>query len=443
MFRWLVLIIFCLPLFSSGQTETFRGLLYERNSTTPVPNAHIKVRNSNQGTVAGYDGSFVLPLKSLPAFLDISCVGYEPFSLEVIQVQKAPAVLYLKPKMYDLNPVTISDKPVITLYKDDDYSVLDYDFLDENLMLLVYRYQLNRSEILLLNREGDTLVVTPVPAVPPLGLYKDVFANLHYVTKKNQVFQSFYIPEQNKLVFPYHTSGDTIRKFLGEYLFSLKDRLYFQESGPRGFMTSIGYYSRNEGHKYICKSMDFKGMKTYYSDAWNYHTTRYLLDPIDEFERRGVDETAIAYEHFYKKKNCGELFRIRDTVLAFFNFCENRIELMDADGHPVKTTTMDFRQDQSLGLLASITAAVAGSDGWKWSHRLIQDEAFQTIYAMFTHKGFVLLKKIDPESGEFLSSIELPVPFPEKLKIFKGEAYFLSKAAGEYQKRRLFKITLL
>ena len=271
-----LIITFCLlSNFCFAQADLFRGCLYEQNSCLPIRNAHIRVKDTDQGTVSGQDGTFDIQFKSLPSILEISCLGYESLILEISKIQKSTVVLFLKPKTYDLNTLTVSDKFVITLYKDEDYSVLDYNFLGDNLMLLVFRYQLRRSELVLMTTDGDTLSVVPTPAVPPLGLYKDVLSNLH-----------------------------------------------------------------------------------------------------------------------------------------------------------------------SQGWLASVTTAFLGDDQWRWKNTLLQDEVFQKIYAVFTSGGFIGLKKIDLETGNPGPFQRLPFVFPEKIKIFKGEVYFLSKDIGPDEKWKLFKVAL-
>jgi len=441
---WRLMVVLCLtPQIFFGQSEIFSGVLRDQDTRIPIANAHVKIRNSDKGSVTGSDGTFTLSVVSLPVMLDISCMGYETLVLEVTKIQGTPVALFLKHKTYDLKSVTISDAPAVVLYKDEDYSVMDYVFLDKNLMLLVFRYQLKRSEIVLMNLDGDTLVVRPVPYTPPSGFYKDVFSNIHYLTKNDQAFQAYYQPAQNSLTFPYQTSYDTIKRYLGGFRFLINDRLYFQENSNYGFRTFIGYYSRKEGRRYTRRSADTKGMKAFYSDAHNYRTTRVNPEPIDENDvERGVDDVALAYKQFYKKKSCGELFRMSDTLIAFFNYCENRIELMNADGRQVRMTPIDFHLDQSKGLLAAVATTIAGSDQWKWTHDLLQDEGYHHIYAVFSNNGFFRLKKIDLESGTLGYSVDLPYAFPENIKIFMGEAYFLYRGIGEHEKWKLFKIAL-
>ncbi len=438
-----LIITFCLlSNFSFAQDDHFRGFLYEQNSRLPIPNAHIRIKDTDMGNVSGADGSFNIHLTSLPSILEISCLGYESLILEISKIQKSTVVLFLKPKTYDLNTLTVSDKLVITLYKDEDYSVLDYNFLGDNLILLVFRYQLRRSELILMTTDGDTLSVVPPPAVPPLGLYKDVLSNLHFITKKKEAFQCVYFPAQGQLGFPYHTTYDTILRFLGRYRFLLQNRLFFLEHSPRGFMTSFGYYSRDEGRKYAHKTADYKGRRTFFTDAVNYHTFRPIPDPIDENERRSVDAEAITYEHFYKKKTCGDLFRISDSTMAFFDFCGNRLEILNADGHLISQKPIDFHKEQTQGWLTSITTAFLGDDQWKWNKTLLQDEVFQNIYAVFSSGGFIGLKKIDLETGTLGPLQSLPFIFPEKIKLFRGDAYFLTKDIGPDEKWKLFKVVI-
>ncbi len=424
-------LLFVIPQLLYAQTGDLKGILLDQATHGPIPNAHLKVRNSVHGTVTATDGTFTLSVGSLPVIVDFSCIGYDPIALEIKAIPPESRTFYLKPRTYLLDPVTISDKPAITLYKDEAYSVLDFDFLDGKIMLVVFRFQLKRAEIVLMTTDGDTLVVVPPPSAPAMKLFKDVLGNVHYVSKKDEAFQAFYDPVQNRLTFPFRTTYDTINKFLGGYRFKQGDRLWFQEDSPYGFMTALGFYSKKEGRKNVRRSRDSKAMNTFYAESWFYHTDRPVLDPIDENERRAVDADGIAYKHFFWEKGCGELFGLGDTAMAFFNFCENRIELLDKEGQPKRMTPIDFHIEKSDGFITSLTGSLTGSGEWEWNHTLIQDAAFKKIYAVCTNNGFVRLKNIDLLTGILTSSVQMPNEFPEKMKIYKGEVFFLFRGTND------------
>jgi hypothetical protein len=437
------IIFLFLPALLFSQSHELKGVLLDQVSRAPVPNAHLKIRGTAEGTITGRDGVFKLAIRSLPSTIDVSCIGYENFAIEFSTITGKLQTCYIKPATYLLEPVTVTDKPAVALFKDEDYTMLNYAFLDDCLILIVFRNQLKHAEIVLMTTTGDTLSVTPVPSSPALCLYQDVFSNIHYITKRNEAFQAEYDPVLHRLDFPFRTTYDTLKMFLGGYRFVCGDRLWFQENSPHGFLTSIGYYSRQEGKRKISRSMDLKGMNIFYSDAVNYHTDCSVLDPIDEFESRKIDADATAYRQFYWKKGCGELFMASDTTLAFFNFCGNRIELLDRDGRPVRVTTIDFHHETTEAFLASLAGSIAGSSEWRWNQNLVQDEAFRNIYAIYSNKGFLRLKKIDLTTGKLTASASLPYEFPEKIKVFKGEVYFLYRGPGERENRKLYKMILL
>ncbi|MEI7661061.1 MAG: carboxypeptidase-like regulatory domain-containing protein [Bacteroidota bacterium] len=435
------LLIF-LPRLLFSQSPELKGILLNSATGEPVANAHVKVRKPGMGTVTGQAGTFSLAIPTLPAIIDFSCMGYEGISEEISTLTGELRTFYLKPRTYLLDVVTISDKPALTLYKDEDYSVLDFDFLDSCLLLVVFRNQLKHAEIILMTTGGDTLAAVPVPSSPALGLYRDVLSNIHYITRRDEAFQADYDPVLHRLTFPFRTSFDTIRKYIGGYRFLLGNRLWFQEDSPAGFMTAIGYYSPREGRKNILKSQDGRGMKTYYTESWFYHSDCSVPDPIDENERTAIDADAIAYRHFYFEKSCGELFRVSDTSMAFFNFCERRIEFLDRDGHAAGVTPIGFHLEKPGGFIASLTGSIIGGNDWKWNRRLIQDELLHNIYAGFSNRGYLRLKRIDLKTGELTPSAELPYEFPEKVKIFRGEVFFLYRGPGMAENRRLIKMAL-
>ena len=183
-------------------------------------------------------------------------------------------------------------------------------------------------------------------------------------------------------------------------------------------------------------------MNTFYRESWFYHTNRAFPDPIDEYESRAVDADAIAYKHFFWEKGCGELFRVSDTLLAFFNFCDSRIELLDETGQQKGMTTIDFHIKKSERFIASLAGSLTGSSEFNWNKTLVQDAVTHKIYAVFTNNGFIHLKCVDPLTGSLSSGVELPYEFPEKTKIFKGEVYFLFRGAGANGNRKLYKMLL-
>lgn len=429
-----------LPVVTSGQT--IRGVIRDQATRAPIPNAHITILNTRTGTIAAKDGSYKLRLEKLPSSIEVSCLGYETIQLEIIRVSDQPTDLWLKHKTYDLSPVTISSQPATAVYRDEDYSVLDYHFLGDDIALLVFRYQLNRSEIILLSLAGDTLSDTPVPSVPPEALFRDVFGNLHYLTKKGEAFQCHYDPVMARLIFPFRTTADSLQWIMKNLRFAHNDRVYFQEEGPRGFLTTIGYFAKGKGKTITKKSIDLHGLRHYLSQAAPIPIKIPPPDAIDFQEVLYENPEARAFELFYKRKTCGSLFRINDRYLAFFNYCDNLLEFTDFEGKVIRTVPITFHQDQAEGLLASITGTLTGS-AWEWNKELLQDDMFGQLYTCHTRHGITRLSRVDLITGTLSQIAEIPFAFPEKIRIHRGDAYFLYRGIGETGNWKLFKMNVL
>ena len=64
------------------------------------------------------------------------------------------------------------------------------------------------------------------------------------------------------------------------------------------------------------------------------------------------------------------------------------------------------------------------------------------MYTMFLRSGMVMVRKVDPGTGNLGDDNIIPFPFPEKIKLYKGEAFFLCKKSGAHENWRLFKCNI-
>jgi hypothetical protein len=65
---------------------------------------------------------------------------------------------------------------------------------------------------------------------------------------------------------------------------------------------------------------------------------------------------------------------------------------------------------------------------------MITDGSSREVYTIFLKNGMVKVQKVDYETGKLKSRTILPFPFPEKIEIYKGNAYFLIKSDGTNDK---------
>jgi hypothetical protein len=127
--------------------------------------------------------------------------------------------------------------------------------------------------------------------------------------------------------------------------------------------------------------------------------------------------------------------------MAFFNFGSNQLEMLNPDGKLISAVPISFHKG-STGVNPLAKNDRAENDGWRWGTRILADGATQALYAMFIRSGMVMIRKIDPKTGILGVATIIPFTFPEKIKLYKGEAFFLCKESGTKENWKLVKCSL-
>lgn len=426
-------------IFGFTQTVTIHGIVRDNNSMTPISNVNIKINRTNEGIFTGSDGKFTLTLKRIPASITITCVGYEPLYYNISKVSATPIEFVLRPQISDLHEVDITAMRYNYLFKDENYSILDYELMGDNLLLLVFRYQLKHTQLILLNRSGDTLSVAPVPELKPMRLYKDFLDNIHYISSKENAFQCSYNDLKKQIEFPYRTTFDSLLKTVKPFLFRMGGRLYFEEFAPGGLSKTIGYFDTNFHKRLIRYISDETAQKNYFDDLkfnsrWNEAASGSAAFTEDDSR---------ANTFFYYQSINDPLLKLGDNEMAVFNFTDGLIEFMNNEGKVYRTVAIEFQKEADINLLAGLLGVFFPIADWEWSGKLYFDEYYKDVYTTFIKNGMVQIKKINLETGKLTRTFDVPFPFPKKIELYKGEAFFLYKeVSGNFEKWKLVKLKL-
>ena len=418
---------------ASPQTIQVSGVVKDEITLEPINDVNIKINGTNKGTSSDKNGRFSLILDKIPASITLSCIGYETVYYDIGKAQSKPIVFILRQSVYNLKEVDISAKKYKYVFKDQNYSVLDYEILDDQLLLLVFRYQLKRTELILLSLAGDTIAITQVPEMKPQCLFKDFIGNVHYISSKGNAFQCYFNDESHHLSFPYKSTYDSLRMMLKSFLFKTSDRYYFQEFTIDGYGTNIGYYDKN-GHKEYIRFVSGETTRKKYSDDIKFYTS--CGTPFGE-----PDYQALKL-FFYKKVNM-PIVSLGQNNIAVFNFSEDEIEFMNQAGRVYRSVPISFHKDSVSNMLAALILTIVPVSDWKWRGKILIDDYYRNVYTTFHKNGMVQIRKIDLETGNLTRSVDFPFPFPEKIQIYKGDAYFINKdCGGEFEKWKLVKVKL-
>jgi hypothetical protein len=429
------LFLFIFPVIAVSQQFKLQGTVVNSETGIPIENVNLKVINTVYGTATNKEGRFGVVIPALPAIIEVTCIGFESLSIEISKSVLKPIRIALYPSVKQLEGITISEGKAIPLYEDPDYSVLDYEIMNDNLLLLIFRYQLKRSELLLLTRWGDTLAQTGLPELPPSRLYKDPLGNVHYFSKKGNAYQCYYDVSVRTLSFPYKYSTDEVLKAFGSIKFEMSKRLFFQEDTPTGFSTQLGYFDNENGKKYLHLADNSKLAKDYYADLNSF------LEPKRPDDIFLAESKMQAFELFYKPRINARMVKAGPDRIAVFDFTTDTLQLLNAEWKILSTSPIKFHREVKSNLMTSIAKAFSGNQ-WKWREQIYVDDYKGKVYTSFEKQGRIKLCEIDLYSGKIAIEYELPVLFARKINIYKGEAFFKYKKIGETEKWRLYKMRL-
>jgi hypothetical protein len=457
------LLLSSLGFSSFSQPKLITGIVRDYNSLKPVTNVNIKINSTNEGVSTGRDGRFSLTIKRIPASLTISCVGYEQLYYNIDKLPAKPIELILRPYTSTLPEVDIKAVRFKYVFRDLNYSVLDYEIMDDKLLLLIFRYQLKRSELILLNMNGDTVSIAPVPEQKPKCFYKDFTGNVHYVSTQGNAFQIYYNVDREKFEFPYVSVYEELSAFLKPFLFRTDSRIYFQEFAPDGLGENFGYYDTLHHKRYIHIVQDDRARSSYsddvqFNDDWNAALQKNqealtgpgvaVLSKIKPSQNTSylpvIDEIDIQANKFLNYKIINVPIRkLSENEIAIFNFPESDIEFMNKEGKIYRSVPIDFHKETEVSFLGGLAGIFVPNADWEWSGKIYIDEYFRDVYTTFVKNGMVQIRKIDLQTGKITRICDVPFPFPEKIKLYKGDAYFLMKdVGGTLEKWKLVKLSM-
>lgn len=435
--KQLVLVLFSLlsALCAISQPYKLEGTIVNALTGAPIVDVNLKIPDTRFGTATNTEGRFELIFSVLPAVVEVTCIGYEPLNLEITKVIVVPMVLKMQPAINELEGLTITDQKAIPVYRDPDYSVFDYEMMGDKLLVLIFKYQFKRSELLLLTRWGDTLAKTPLPDLPPLKLYKDPLGNVHYFSKNGNAYQCYFDGYSKQLLFIYKFDAETVLRTFANYQFVMNKRLFFQEKTPSGFSSQLGFIDNENGKKYLQTADNSKAAKSYYSDL------KAFTEPRRPDDIYLAETQARAFELFYKPKSDACMVQAGPNRIAVFDFTNDTLQVLNSDWQILSATGFNFHKEVKATLMASLVNAFSSSQ-WKWRSTMYTDNYTGRVYTSFERKGRTKLSRIDLYTGLIDGSYELPVLFAEKIIIYKGEAFFRYKPTGEAEKWRLYKMKL-
>lgn len=304
-------------------------------------------------------------------------------------------------------------------------NVADFEFYNENFVLLTYEKRLNKNaKILYTDKHNSILSSYTIPDAAK-ELSKDYAGNIYVICEKN----NYHIDIRNDIINLYPLEKDFFEKRIKPWVDTLNENAFYS--------SFVWYYPAFDYYAYNREDTTFKKIKhiidkplmELYRAQYKYVSGRDKLEAYRAELKTGIDkEIWIAIwtgfpNSIYYKQLYAPIFVQKDTLLIFDHY-QNKIYRYNQFCEPIDSVDISYHN---------------GTDKKDWKTLLLKDDETQTIYSIFLRGGKYLLKELNTSNGEVIAVYRLTYKYPEKLKIKGNYAYYIYRPFESLQNKFLYR----
>jgi len=449
LFLFISVIVFYSGVLQS-QTNSFeiKGSITDQTTGEPIENVNIQLDDGKKGTTSNGLGEFQIRMNQLPFTIKISHINYKNTWITYEFIPMQDLNITLSPKTEQLPEITIQSDKINIVYKDEEYSVLDYELAEQGILLLIFENRISRSELLFIDFDGKTLSNLKVLPMKPLMLYNDCLDNVNIISK-DYVRQIHFDSTKIKLYKPVKLSH--YKSIMGNCRFLVRDKLYFEENSYYDLISTYFYVDTLDKTRHLLSTtgddskMDFLknnpenlGYINVADLNGDMEGLRGLPSDFEKLETARNNSVQLRFNKMaYYDAIYAPLFQMGDSILIF-NHPKDRIEIFSTNDSLISFTPVNYHKKEKKTELGTFMYAFAKRK--KWLKKVYIDEEQQTAYTMFQNiSGTYDLKEINLKTGQLIHKLTIPFPYVQKLKVNDGNLYFVYKGWGSNQQKKLYR----
>jgi len=417
--HFFIFLFLFLPFIGHSQTGfKIKGYVKDSETDLPIEKVSIVLKNSKKIAITDKFGYFEIQAAKFPAELLFTHICYDDYKISVKDSSIRLFEIKLNYKINLLKTIDIKGLNIETVSKNAQFWAMDYEFLDNNILLLNLKNNISNGYLYLMNSSGDTLTSLDLKKhnVKPVKFFRDCLDNIHIVTQ-DSAYQVFYSHENGlELKFPAE-----INKFyynLNTCLTSIDTCVYFSYLSYHGFISQFYFVNMKNKvdqttYRTIIDSNTINRFENFYNRVYYEEILRaiphnYIWKVSDEqlkynrYHENGEGLLGVFYPALYTP-----LLNINDT-LYIFNHYQSQIERYTKMGKIINKIPIDYYKENY------------------WIQSIILDKKTLEVYTLFFDNGIYTIKEIDLKSGAIKRSVKIPeLLFIEKIKVNNNYIYFL------------------
>jgi hypothetical protein len=430
----LISFCICLSVLSRAQsTVLIKGQVSNMETGKGIDGVVIHTKEGNQTVQSGKNGSYQLRVSSGEKIkFEFLLLGYETAEKEIMPSGQGGAsadTIYLnislKPKPIPLHTVDVFSRKMDTVFGNMHFFVEDFEFYGDRFILLTYENNLKKARVRLVDENQKTLMISDYIPDEAVEFYKD-FQGYVNVVCKEQIYRLLF--EDNRIVLG-QLPVEQFRKEIMPCTDTLKGRILFSNYYRDYPAFSWFTYNRRDTTVKKLKYIKDKELLESYEEAFDFLKPRDRLNARKLEISTGIDKRVIAAEmtgfpqSLFYTPVYAPLFVVRVTVCIFDHYTDWMF-CFSTEGKEIDSFRISYHHPKD----------------WKeWKHKLIQDRATRTLYALFLKDGRYILRRVDPRSGQITLSYTVSNKYANHLKVKNDQVYYVYRPFDSGQTKFLYK----
>jgi hypothetical protein len=383
--------------------QILSGRVIDAVTGEPLSGAALMIDETTIGTATASNGTFSIPLSDVPAVLVVSHLSYQTTRITLTSNSPNTLEIFMAPESHDLGTVNIQANSIVEILKGTSWEVLDFEFLEDDLLLMANENgNMYKPSLLLVSLNGDTLSSLRVDR--PGEFYRDFEGNIYYLNSRS----AWKVSTASHNLHIDYVMG--VEEFLNTYpaVVDLQQPWWILKQYTYNKLV-LSYYRYNERDSSVnlfCSVSNQPGIARsqrgpYFDDT-----------PADRYFASMIMNRPVQ----------APLYRWGEAFLMF-NFTDKYIENFDPEGNSLFRIHAEFMKDKN-------------TDGL-----IYKDDVTGKFYTSTAKNGITSILSIDPKSGTAAIVAQIPkFVYVENIVIRDGEAFFLYKDKFREEQKKIYRM---
>jgi hypothetical protein len=408
-----------------------KGKVTEQGSDKTIENVSIRISNSPYSATTNKIGEFDLTVPKRANYKFIfQHLSYQSFIKEVKTTNsdtiRVIISLQQRSNLLDSISVYAIHKPE-TLVGKPNYSIFDFDFYEDKLILLTAQSSLTKAQIQLSTYEGKIISSADIPK--QAGEAKHFFHDYEGYTDVICNDSVFRLDVLNTELLLYPVAQKDFSQFIEPIADSANGHLYYHDNWKNYPLFNYYYLKTNDSLNHLLSTITNSDLMKLYNLEYYYLPPRMKLEARRMAQYYKTDKHIVAAlmsgftQSMYYEPLYAPIFILKDTICIF----NHHNDLL-------------YHYNKQHQLIDSVSIAYHHPKNWReWKKQLFVDEISNKIYAFFSKDGHHYLKQINYQTGKEISTYKLKHHSAEKIKIKDGYVYYVYRPFDSTQERFLYR----